>query len=55
MRSPNPRNYDSDWDYYEACEAYRAYLNGEPHPAQPMIVQQRLDARNPDSNHFEYD
>lgn len=26
MRLPNPQHYESDWDYYEACEAYQASL-----------------------------
>lgn len=55
MRPPNPQNYDSDWDYREACEAYQAYLKGEPHPAQPRVVRQRLARQNPDSNQFAYD
>lgn len=55
MRMPNPRNYDSDWDYYEACEAYQAYLDGKPHNAQPIAVRQRLAQQDPDSNQFAYD
>lgn len=55
MRPPNPKNFDSDWDYYEACEAYQAYLDGTPHPTQPIIVQQRLAQQDSDSNQFAYD
>lgn len=55
MRMPNPQHFDSDWDYYEAVEAYQAYLDGTPHPAQPLFVRQKLARRDPDSNQFEYD
>lgn len=27
MRMPDPRNYDSDSDYYDACERYHAWLH----------------------------
>lgn len=55
MRQPSPHDYDSDWDYEEACEAYRAYLDGEPHSYQPIVVRQRLAQHDPDSNQFVYD
>lgn len=55
MKMPFPHDFDSKDDYYEASEAYRAYLNGEPHPAQPKYVQQRLAQQDPDSNQFAYD
>lgn len=47
---PNPRNYDSDVDYYEAREAYQVYLDGKPHPAQPYVVRQRLYEQDPDGS-----
>ncbi|MGX2968686.1 hypothetical protein [Ursidibacter sp. B-7004-1] len=52
MKLPDPNHYESKWDYEEACEAYQAYLDGTPHPAQPIFVRQRLDRNNPDSNNF---
>lgn len=55
MRQPSPYDYDSDWDYEEACEAYRAYLDGMPHPLQPIVVRQRLAQHDPDSNDFIFD
>lgn len=51
MRMPNPRNYESDVDYYEACDAYQAYLNGKLHPAQPYTVRQRLCEKYPDGGY----
>lgn len=55
MRMPNPRDFDSDVDYEEACEAYRAYLNGEIHPNHSIAVRVQLSQWNPDSNYFAYD
>lgn len=55
MRMPNSRDFESDVDYEEAREAYRAYLNGEAHPAQPSAIRFQLEQANPDSNHFAYD
>lgn len=52
MNAPHPNNYDSDWDYYEAEEAYQAYLDGKPHHAQPIFTQHRLAQLDPDSNDF---
>ncbi|MFK5074079.1 hypothetical protein ACI3PW_01285 [Glaesserella parasuis] len=52
MKMPDPNNYDSDWDYYEACEAYQAYLYGKPHSSQPIFVKQKLAQNDPDSNSF---
>ena len=31
MNMPNPMNYDSDVDYYEALEDYQARSNRRPH------------------------
>lgn len=53
MKMPIPRNYDSDVDYSEACEAYQAYLEGKPHPNQPRVVQLNLARKNPDCGMFE--
>lgn len=55
MRQPSPHDYDSDLDYYEALEAYQAYLDGEPHSYQPIFVRQRLAQHDPDSNDFIFD
>lgn len=52
MRPPNPNHYESDWDYYEAQEAYQAYLDGTDHPALPLFVRQQMAYHNPDSNQF---
>lgn len=54
MRMPNPQDFDSDIDYEDACEAYRAYLNGKTHLAQPSAIRFQLAHTDPDSNYFAY-
>ena len=53
MKMPNPNHYESDWDYYEAMEAYQAYLDGKPHDAQPIVTQWKLARQDPDSDYFD--
>lgn len=55
MQIPNPRDFDNDVDYTEACEAYESYLKGKTHPAQPNAIRFQLAHANPDSNYFAYD
>ncbi len=53
MKMPNPNHYESDWDYYEACEAYQAYLDGKPHDAQPIKTRRKLVRQDPDSDYLD--
>lgn len=29
MRPPDPRNFESDWDYYDALERYEKFLDSK--------------------------
>ncbi len=52
LKAPNPRDFDCPDDYYDASEAYQAYINGKYHVCQPQRIKHHLSINNPDSPHF---